>query len=133
MPFRFARAFALAAFFFFLLPPGVGALGKRWLVLCVALVCGIRLLMYSPPTDGSDYFPGQGKDLLTCGYRQEGNELVLDILGAQDERIFLEFSTRKIASLGLDTRSIVSSLQAQNAVAPSGMLEGYLARTERNA
>ena len=34
----------------------------------------------------------------------------VDILGAQDEMIFLEFSTRKIAALGLDTRSIVSSL-----------------------
>jgi multidrug efflux pump len=47
----------------------------------------------------------------------------VDILGAQDEKIFLEFSTRKIAALGLDTRSIVSSLQAQNAVAPSGVFQ----------
>jgi multidrug efflux pump subunit AcrB len=47
----------------------------------------------------------------------------VDILGAQDEMIFLEFSTRKIAALGLDTRSIVSSLQAQNAVAPSGVFQ----------
>jgi multidrug efflux pump len=47
----------------------------------------------------------------------------VDILGAQDEVIFLEFSTRKIAALGLDTRSIVSSLQAQNAVTPSGVFQ----------
>ena len=47
----------------------------------------------------------------------------VDILGAQDEMIFLEFSTRKIAALGLDIRSIVSSLQAQNAVAPSGVFQ----------
>ena len=47
----------------------------------------------------------------------------VDILGAQDEMIFLEFSTRKIAALGLDTRYIVSSLQAQNAVAPSGVFQ----------
>ena len=46
-----------------------------------------------------------------------------DILGAQDEVIYLEFSTRKIAALGLDTRSIVSSLQEQNAVAPSGVFQ----------
>ena len=38
----------------------------------------------------------------------------VDILGAQDEVIYLEFSTRKVAALGLDTRSIISSLQAQN-------------------
>ena len=45
------------------------------------------------------------------------------ILGAQDEVIYLEFSTRKIAALGLDTRSIIASLQGQNAVAPSGVFE----------
>src|ERR1700722_18286582 len=42
----------------------------------------------------------------------------VDILGAQDEVIFLEFSTRKIAALGLDTRSVISSLQGKNAVTP---------------
>ena len=47
----------------------------------------------------------------------------VDIVGAQDEVIFLEFSTRKIASLGLDQRSILTSLQAQNAVTPSGVLQ----------
>src|ERR1700741_5111936 len=52
----------------------------------------------------------------------------VDILGAQDEVIFLEFSNRKIAALGLDPRSIMSSLQAQNAVAPSGVFQGGLER-----
>ena len=47
----------------------------------------------------------------------------VDILGAQDEVIYLEFSTRKIAALGLDVRSIMSSLQGQNAVAPSGVFQ----------
>src|SRR6202023_1449431 len=47
----------------------------------------------------------------------------VDILGAQDEVIYLEFSTRKIAALGLDTSSIMASLQAQNAVAPSGVFQ----------
>ncbi|TAI65644.1 efflux RND transporter permease subunit [Bradyrhizobium sp. Leo170] len=47
----------------------------------------------------------------------------VDILGAQDEVIFLEFSTRKIAALGLDVRSIMASLQGQNAVAPSGVFQ----------
>ncbi len=47
----------------------------------------------------------------------------VDILGAQDEIIFLEFSTRKLAALGLDTRSIIRSLQAQNAVMPSGVFQ----------
>ena len=47
----------------------------------------------------------------------------VDILGAQDEVIYLEFSTRKIAALGLDFHSIISSLQEQNAVAPSGVFQ----------
>ncbi len=47
----------------------------------------------------------------------------VDILGAQDEVIYLEFSTRKIAALGLDIRTIVSSLQEQNAVTPSGIFQ----------
>ena len=47
----------------------------------------------------------------------------VDILGAQDEVIYLEFSTRKVAALGLDTRSIISSLQAQNAVTSSGVFQ----------
>ena len=47
----------------------------------------------------------------------------VDILGAQDELIYLEFSTRKIAALGLDSRAVIASLQAQNAVTPSGVFQ----------
>jgi multidrug efflux pump subunit AcrB len=47
----------------------------------------------------------------------------VDILGAQDEVIYLEFSTRKVAALGLDSHSILASLQAQNAITPSGVIQ----------
>lgn len=47
----------------------------------------------------------------------------VDTIGAQDEVIYLEFSTRKIAALGLDERAILTSLQEQNAIAPSGVLQ----------
>ncbi|HEY2230727.1 MAG TPA: efflux RND transporter permease subunit, partial [Xanthobacteraceae bacterium] len=47
----------------------------------------------------------------------------VDILGAQDEVIHLEFSTRKVAALGLDSHSILASLQAQNAITPSGVIQ----------
>lgn len=47
----------------------------------------------------------------------------VEIAGAQDEAIFLEFSTRKIAALGIDRSSIISTLQAQNAVTQSGFIE----------
>ena len=47
----------------------------------------------------------------------------VDIVGAQDEVIYLEFSTRKIAALGIDRAAIIATLQAQNAVTQSGFVE----------
>ncbi|KXG87175.1 efflux RND transporter permease subunit [Agrobacterium bohemicum] len=47
----------------------------------------------------------------------------IDVIGAQDEAVYLEFSTRKIAALGLDRQSIVSTLQSQNAVTQSGFID----------
>lgn len=45
------------------------------------------------------------------------------IIGAQDEVIYLDFSTRKLAGLGIDVQSVIKTLQAQNAVAPSGVIQ----------
>ncbi|MGP2490999.1 efflux RND transporter permease subunit [Mesorhizobium sp. PUT5] len=47
----------------------------------------------------------------------------VDLVGAQDEAIYLEFSTRQIAALGINEQAIVASLQAQNAIAPSGVIQ----------
>jgi multidrug efflux pump len=47
----------------------------------------------------------------------------VDIVGAQDEAIYLEFSTRKIAALGLNQQSVIETLQAQNAVTQSGFVD----------
>ncbi|MBX9468834.1 MAG: efflux RND transporter permease subunit [Rhizobium sp.] len=47
----------------------------------------------------------------------------IDVIGAQDEVIYLEFSTRKIAALGIDQQQILETLQAQNAVTQSGVVE----------
>ncbi|MER9063230.1 efflux RND transporter permease subunit [Mesorhizobium sp. M0482] len=47
----------------------------------------------------------------------------VDLVGAQDEAIYLEFSTRQIAALGLNQQAIVASLQAQNAITPSGVIQ----------
>lgn len=43
--------------------------------------------------------------------------------GAQDERIFVEFSHSKLATLGIDPQVIFNSIAAQNAVTPSGEIE----------
>ncbi|MGE7472560.1 efflux RND transporter permease subunit [Bosea sp. NPDC003192] len=47
----------------------------------------------------------------------------VDLVGAQDEVIFLEFSTRQIAALGLTQQQVVDTLRAQNAISPSGTVE----------
>lgn len=47
----------------------------------------------------------------------------VDFIGTQDEKIYLEFSTEQLSALGLDPSQLVASLQAQNAVQPSGTVE----------
>ena len=47
----------------------------------------------------------------------------VDIVGAQNEVIYLEFSTRQVAALGLDQQAIIATLQAQNAITPSGVVQ----------
>ena len=47
----------------------------------------------------------------------------IEILGAQDERIFVEFSTQELANLGLNRAAVVAALQAQNVVQPAGLIE----------
>src|SRR6516225_10152562 len=49
--------------------------------------------------------------------------LKIEVLGAQDEKIFVEFSTRQLAGLGIDRAALVSALQAQNMVIPSGTIQ----------
>jgi len=47
----------------------------------------------------------------------------VELLGVQDEVVHLNFSTRHIAGLGVDQQSVLTSLQQQNAVAPSGIVQ----------
>ncbi|MBB3937034.1 efflux RND transporter permease subunit [Aureimonas phyllosphaerae] len=47
----------------------------------------------------------------------------VNLIGAQDEVIYLEFSVREIASLGLSQQTIIDALAAQNAVVPSGTID----------
>ncbi|WP_268915644.1 efflux RND transporter permease subunit [Aureimonas psammosilenae] len=47
----------------------------------------------------------------------------VNLIGAQDEVIYLRFSTRKVAALGLTQEMVVDRLKAQNAVSPSGVIE----------
>jgi multidrug efflux pump subunit AcrB len=47
----------------------------------------------------------------------------VNILGEQEQRIFVEFSYQRLATLGLTPDQIFSALANQNAVAPSGSVE----------
>ncbi|MFW3899720.1 efflux RND transporter permease subunit [Pseudomonas putida] len=47
----------------------------------------------------------------------------IEMIGTQDEVLYLNFSTRKLAALGIDQRQVVQALQAQNAVTPAGVIE----------
>ncbi|ODT20535.1 MAG: ACR family transporter [Hyphomicrobium sp. SCN 65-11] len=47
----------------------------------------------------------------------------IEILGAQDEKIFVEFSIKELAGLGIDRSALVAALQAQNVVLPAGTIQ----------
>ncbi len=46
----------------------------------------------------------------------------IDILGAQDEIIFIDFSAERLAGLGFDPSTLLAALRAQNSVSPAGVL-----------
>ena len=47
----------------------------------------------------------------------------IEVLGVQNEQIIIEFSTEKLAGLGIDRAALIAAIQAQNAVSPTGTLE----------
>jgi len=48
----------------------------------------------------------------------------IEVLGAQDEQIYIEFSTERLAGLRLNLSQIIATLQAQNLVRPAGTMQG---------
>jgi multidrug efflux pump len=47
----------------------------------------------------------------------------IELLGVQDERIYIEFSMTDLATLGIDRSALLAALQAQNIVRPAGTIE----------
>jgi len=47
----------------------------------------------------------------------------IEILGAQDETVFVEFSMPRMAGLGIDRSELIAALQAQNIVSPAGTMQ----------
>jgi multidrug efflux pump len=46
----------------------------------------------------------------------------VDAIGAQDEKIYIEFSDKKLARLGLAAPQVANALRSQNAVVPAGVV-----------
>ncbi|WP_371362432.1 Efflux pump membrane transporter BepE [Sporomusa rhizae] len=47
----------------------------------------------------------------------------IELIGVQTEKIYIEMETNKLSKLGITPADISTAIQAQNAMAPSGMLE----------
>ncbi|WP_137179888.1 efflux RND transporter permease subunit [Roseomonas sp. AR75] len=47
----------------------------------------------------------------------------VEVLGAQDEVVFIEFSLERLAGLGLNYQALVGALRAQNLVQPAGLVQ----------
>ncbi len=65
-----------------------------------------------------DYVEGARSKLLRVK-----DVLKIDIFGAQDEKIYIEFSARQLAGLKLDRQALINALRAQNAVTPAGVVQ----------
>ena len=48
----------------------------------------------------------------------------IELIGVQDEKIYIEVSSSKLAALGLDPGQLITQLQTQNLISPSGVIHG---------
>jgi multidrug efflux pump subunit AcrB len=62
------------------------------------------------------------EDLRKKLYRLTGIGKV-ELYGVQDERIWLEIDTKKLASVGVQVNALIKDLQAQNVILPSGSID----------
>ncbi len=62
-------------------------------------------------------------DVIAQELRRVPDVAKVDVVGVQDERIWIEMSAAKLATLGLDPRLIQQTLQAQNAMTPAGFVD----------
>lgn len=81
-------------------------------------------VLYMMTADGADY--AQMKKVAE-GLRQSllrvPSVTKVNLYGAQDEKIFVEFSHARLATLGIPVQALFDSLARQNAVTPAGVVE----------
>ncbi|MBJ6986793.1 MULTISPECIES: efflux RND transporter permease subunit [unclassified Devosia] len=47
----------------------------------------------------------------------------VELIGAQSEQVYLEFSSRQLAAMGVSAAEVIATLQDQNAISPSGVIQ----------
>ncbi len=81
-------------------------------------------VLYMLTSDGADY--AQAKKVAE-GLRQRLLKVPgvtkVNLYGTQDERIYVEFSHAKLATLGVTPQALFNSLARQNAITPAGTVE----------
>lgn len=84
----------------------------------------VDAVLYMMTGDGADY--AQMKKVAE-GLRQRllkvDGVTKVNLYGTQDERIFVEFSHAKLATLGITTQALFDSLAKQNSITPAGTVE----------
>jgi multidrug efflux pump len=77
--------------------------------------------IYAVTGEGFDYAEVKDyADLLRAELLRVPGVEKVDLLGVQEEKIYVEFSHRKLAALGLDPQELFAALAEQNRVAPAG-------------
>ncbi len=54
----------------------------------------------------------------------------VELIGAQDEVVYLEFSPTKLAAFGINQQAVIAALKAQNAIVPTGVVEAGAERVQ---
>jgi multidrug efflux pump len=81
-------------------------------------------IIYAFTSDGytkrelRDYVERARTEILTVGDAAKAQ-----LIGAQDQKIYLEFDTKRLAGLGVSRDAIINSLREQNLVTPSGVVQ----------
>ena len=81
-------------------------------------------ILYMLTGDGADYAQlKKVADALRQQTLKVPNVVKVNIYGIQDQKIYVEFSHAKLATLGVTPQALFESLARQNAVAPAGVVE----------
>src|ERR1700760_2750775 len=81
-------------------------------------------ILYMMTGDGADYAQlKKGAEGLRQRLLKVPGVTKVDVYGNQDERIFVEFSHAKLATLGITPQALFDSLAKQNNVVPAGTVE----------